>query len=253
MSKSRMFDDDAESPNPSPRTTIVGGRPPEETSEAYPVPTGIQVLLRLAAEDPGFKRELIERRAELAGPAGVKLTESEKSILKVIPEDQLSTMIDAIPPAPAPRRDFLRQTAATAVLLLGGAALDGCDSCISSAGGARPDLPEENPASQGSGQEVPPRPDERPSPPGGARPDLPKPKPQPKPQPSGEKPDTPFAKPPPGWEDGGTPKPPPEPEPPPVRPDHIPKTRGIRPDRPRPTRGSRPDVPAKKPGKKDRD
>ncbi|MBW1811010.1 MAG: hypothetical protein JRJ87_22665 [Deltaproteobacteria bacterium] len=231
MSKSRMFgDDEPDNPNPSPRTTIVGGRPPEDIGSSHPVPVGIQRLLRLAAEDPSFKLELAERRAEVAEAAGVELTESEKMILKVITTDQLTAMVETIPPAPAPRRDFLRKTAATAVLLLGGAALEGCDSCSGVVKGARPDIPPE-------------RPEERPSPPGGARPDVP----EPKPKPPVENPDDTFAKPPKGW-DGGTPKPPPEPKP--ERPERPPITKGIRPDRPKPTRGIRPDVPPKKKEKK---
>jgi hypothetical protein len=247
MSKSRMFgDDEPENPNPSPRTTIVGGRPPEDSGESHPVPTGIQSLLRLAAEDSAFKNELAERRSEVAEAAGVELTESEKQILKVITTDQLTAMVEAIPPAPAPRRDFLRKTAATAVMLLGGAALEGCDSCSGKVTGARPDVPPE-PKPEQPPEKIelyhgirPDRPKERPSPPGGARPDVP----EPKPEPPVEKPDDQFAKPPKGW-DGGTPKEPVEPKP--ERPERPPITKGIRPDRPQLTRGIRPDVPVKKP------
>ena len=240
MSKSRMFgDDEPDNPNPSPRTTIVGGRPPEDSAETHPVPVGIQSLLRLAAEEESFKLELVERRADVAEAAGIELSESEKQILKVITTDQLTSMIEAIPPAPAPRRDFLRKTAATAVLLLGGAALDGCDSCSQKVTGARPDIPPEpkpkkRPFVTGA---RPDRPEERPSPPGGARPDVPEPKPEPKP-------DDQFAKPPKGW-DGGTPKEP-APEPKPERPERPPITKGIRPDPPPKTRGIQPDIPPPK-------
>ena len=127
---------------PSPRTTIVGGRPPEERAPARPVPTGIQRLLRLAALDPAFRDELVRRRAAAAGAAGVALTTSEAAVLAAIPTEQLEQMAGSLPPPARGRRDFLRQTAATAVVLLGGAALGATQiGCPIAAGGARPDMP----------------------------------------------------------------------------------------------------------------
>jgi len=79
MSKSRMFgDDEPENPNPSPRTTIVGGRPPEDTGSSHPVPVGIQRLLRLAAEDPSFKLELATM--ESCGAHSPHLNESQRGL-----------------------------------------------------------------------------------------------------------------------------------------------------------------------------
>jgi len=51
MTRSRMFrdDDPPEGKDPSPRTTIVGGRPPDSPADLPPGPTGIQWLLRLAS------------------------------------------------------------------------------------------------------------------------------------------------------------------------------------------------------------
>ncbi len=115
---------------PSPRTTIVGGRPPEQEGGLPPVPTGIQRLLRLASVDPEFRQELVERRGELAAAAEIPLTPSEAAILAAIPAAQLDEMAVKLPPPPAPRRAFLRRTAATAVVLLGGAALaEGAAGC----------------------------------------------------------------------------------------------------------------------------
>lgn len=173
MKRSRMFTDDdpgaEEADTPTPRTTIVGGRPPEVQPAVTPVPTGLQSLLRLAALDPAFCEELIRQRVEAASAAGVDLTPSEQAILAAIPAEQIEQMAAQMPPPPEPRRDFLRKTAATAVVLLGGAVLSDCESCQRPGqpdGGAAPDEPPPPPR--------PPRPDAT----KGIRPDLDEPLPE---------------------------------------------------------------------------
>ncbi len=156
MARSRMMGDDPPEA-PSPRKTIVGGRPPEKGSGAPPVPTGIQSLLRLASVDGKFRDELVSRRADIAGAAGVTLTASEAAILGSIPEGQLREMAEMMPPPHPDRRAVLRQTAATAVVLLGGAAMaEAVSACcgaedsplrpdhneMQGEGGAAPDEPE---------------------------------------------------------------------------------------------------------------
>ncbi|HEY3354213.1 MAG TPA: hypothetical protein VGQ83_13250 [Polyangia bacterium] len=138
MSRSRMFrNDEPPAEVPSPRTTIVGGRPPEDGATLPPVPTGLPRLLRLAAVDEKFRGELLARRDAVAAAAGVELTASEQAILRAVPAAQLTGMIAGLPPPTADRRGFLREAAASAVLLLGGAALSACTP----SGGARPDVP----------------------------------------------------------------------------------------------------------------
>jgi hypothetical protein len=162
-------DDEPHGEVPSPRTTIVGGRPPEEGAELPPVPTGIQQLLRLAAVDPAFRRELLERRGEVADAAGLTLTQSERLVLRAVPPAQLSAMIDGLPPPAEDRRTFLRETASSAVLLLGGAALAATEmSCIR---GAKADVPPEP-----NSPTRPERPEVQTT--GGAAPDPPPPRPQ---------------------------------------------------------------------------
>jgi hypothetical protein len=164
---------------PSPRTTIVGGRPPERTGAAPPVPTGIQRLLRLASVDGRFRQELLERRSAVASAAEVPLTTSERAILDTVPTAHLEAMIGGLPPPPADRREFLRGTAASAVLLLGGAALG--TSCREvprpepvPVTGIRPDIPREpsppaqTPPPDGAAPVPRPRPVVK-----GIRPDLP--------------------------------------------------------------------------------
>jgi hypothetical protein len=187
-----MNDDDPATPEPaSPRTTIVGGRPPDQAGGQPPVPTGIQRLLRLASVDEGFRRELCERRGELADVAGIALTGSERAVLAAIPAELLLDMASKLPLPPEPRRDFLRRTAATAVVLLGGAALgesvSGCRSPTPSPATNDPDRgprPEQRPmeAVGGAAPDVPPEPSPTrpnyPGPPTGIQPDLPPERPE---------------------------------------------------------------------------
>lgn len=171
-----------------------GGQPQTQgegaSGELPPVPTGIQKLLRLASLDEAFRKQLVDHRDKLAAAAGVQLTASERAMLAAIPAAQLSAMAEKMPLPPAPRRDFLRQSAATAVVLLGGAALgESLSACkkghdpdaperprrreMEADGGAAPDLPAE-PPEEDAGEPEPPRPDHREmESEGGAAPDEP--------------------------------------------------------------------------------
>jgi len=158
MTRVRMMtnDEPAEAEAPSPRTTIVGGQPEKNLGPLPPVPTGVQTLLRMAALDATFLDTLVEQRADVAEAAGVQLTRSEAAMLAAIPEVQLRQFARTMPPPDPKRRDVLRQTAASAVVLLGGAAmaetLTGCCDAVdrvtnmgmATGGGAAPDWPEED-------------------------------------------------------------------------------------------------------------
>ena len=194
---------------PSPRTTIVGGRPPEGTPSRFPVPTGIQKLLHLAAASPAFLRLLLQRRAKVADAAGVGLTGSEVAVLGAISDDQLAAMAGAVPRASLGPSS--REVAAAAVVLLGGAGSVACDLAVEAAnrvqrsemateGGAAPDEP-------------PPRDTAMPAPPAGIAPDIP--------------------------ED----LPPVAPDDPPAIPELDEPAVEPVPDEPQPTRGIRPDIP----------
>ncbi|HOX44188.1 MAG TPA: twin-arginine translocation signal domain-containing protein [Myxococcota bacterium] len=247
MSRIRMFEGDEPEadPTPSPRTTIVGGRPPEAPAASFPVPVGLQRLLRLAAVERAFLQELIEKRAAVAGPAGVELTASERAILEAVPAEQLRAMAQAVPPPEPTRRDFLRKTAATAVVLLGGAALEGCPrgSGAADAGAApeepAPDRPAQPPKTRGiSPDDATPRPDNRlMDTEGGAAPHEPPPRPEVRPmtnkggaapdEPPPARPEAPLMQ-----ETGGA-----APDWPPPRPDRVPSPPG----------GARPDPPPPRP------
>lgn len=267
MKRSRMFGDDdpadpvAREPDeamaedgrtPSPRTTIVGGRPPENDRRGPPVPTGIQRLLRLAAVDADFRNRLVEQRDAVAEAAGIALSASERAMLRAIPAAQLAGMAAQLPEPPSARRDFLRKTAATAVVLLGGAALSDCsgEGCgqAGKTAEAPPDRPRHKPMeTEGGAAPHEPEPQRKRDREmirfGGAAPDEPPERPEPEAVDAGQ-PEKPhrkpadggtrtkseggYAQPPPGWQGGEVEQA--EPEPPrPVRPQ---PTRGIRIDRP---------------------
>ncbi len=182
MGRSRMFDHEDREENQSPRTTIVGGRPPEGRKDAPPVPTGMQKLLRLAAEDPSFRKLFVERRGQVADAAGVDLSASERAILASVPVRQLEAMIDRMPGVSGDRRGFLRQTAASAVILLGGATFgEAVSGCEKSPPAPSPHPPPPGSESPDDGRFAQPPPDVPPPRPdhndmmrtGGAEPDLP--------------------------------------------------------------------------------
>ena len=206
MQRSKTTDDDRPRTAATPRpATIVGGSA-GKNADLPPVPTGIQKLLRLAEVDAGFRRELLARRAGIASAAGVALTASEAAILGAVPAAQLEAMIGHLPPPPAGRRTFLRQTASTAVMLLGGAVLAECAGCTKGVG---PETPPPTDAEAGASapEDVPPRPEVTELPlTGGAAPDEPPPRPyEPAPPTAGVRPDPPE---------------PPGEEPAPPRPEH---------------------------------
>jgi hypothetical protein len=103
--------------------------PHDRADDLPPIPTGIQELLRLAAVDPVFRRELLARRDELAPIAAIALTSSERAILRAVPAAQLQAMIANLPPPAPDRRGFLREAAASAAVLLGGAAVVASEAC----------------------------------------------------------------------------------------------------------------------------
>jgi len=150
-------------------------------------------LLRLAGENDQFRALLLEQRAAVASAAGVDLSPSEIAILSAVPARQLETMIHSVPTARPGRREFLRESAASAVVMLGGLALaDGLSGCerqqrneFPLCGGAAPDMPPprgdaEDDADGDSDTDDDPAADEDSEPrtihnhiaPGGARPDL---------------------------------------------------------------------------------
>jgi hypothetical protein len=87
---------------------------------------GLQRLLRLASVEPAFLEQLLALRDGAAKAAGVRLAPSEAAVLRALPAERLEEMVRVLPPPAPERRAFLRRTAATAVVLLGGAVLAEC-------------------------------------------------------------------------------------------------------------------------------
>jgi hypothetical protein len=101
------------------------------------IPTGIQRLVRRAAVDEAFRRELLDAPARVAA-ADPELTPRERAVLAAVPPAQLAAMIASVrPPVGVDRRAFVR--AASSVLLLGGVALTACPTLT--CGGIGPDVP----------------------------------------------------------------------------------------------------------------
>ena len=148
MSKVRMFEgDEPRDRSESPRTTIVGGRPPEQGRGASPsTPRGLEQLLGLASVDPAFLALLVEKRSAVAEAAGVTLSKGEEAILGAVPRRQLEAMVARMPGVTRKSRSFLRSTAATAVMLLGGAALSACGGDQSHGDAAEQEQPIRQPA-----------------------------------------------------------------------------------------------------------
>jgi len=163
-------DDDA-----APGTTIVGGQPDGQRRKGMvSVPVGMEQLLITAAVDAEFRAELIRDRAEAAERRGLALTDSERSVLAIAPDDQLEKMIHNIDTSEKnlEKRKFMRAVAATVVTLAAGTGLGACGA-PSEKPGPETDAPFQGPVDTGQQVEIP---EPEPMPPTGIRPeDIPEP------------------------------------------------------------------------------
>ena len=124
-------------------------------NEPTAVPSGIDYLVSLAAGDAKFRERLMSDRLRAAKRAGVRLSESERTLLLAMPDEQLATIIDSTTPRLAPRRSFLQKTALWAAGLFGGVTMTTMTGCPrrSASEGDRPDVPPER--TQGVRPDVP--------------------------------------------------------------------------------------------------
>ena len=111
---------------PSPRRTVVGGRPPEGRDARHERPEGIELLLTAAARDEPFRRCFLEDRLLAARRAGITLAASERSILTAVPRAQLEAMIASMALSDPARRRFLHSAATAALIVFAGTALAAC-------------------------------------------------------------------------------------------------------------------------------
>ncbi len=125
-------------------------------------PAGIDRLVSLAAGDARFRKRLFADRLRAARSAGVRLSESERTLLLATPDEHLAAIVDAVPQSRTARRTFIQSAAAWVVGVFGGVALTGCGSDHEPevergtrpdpVGGSRPDDP---PVGTGSRPDVP--------------------------------------------------------------------------------------------------
>lgn len=127
------------------------------------IPRGIEVLVKKASIDSEFRALLLEDPILAAGTIDLALEPIERSMLEVISQDRLESIIRATVVPESHRRAFLGKAAGAMLLLLGVqvAGMTGCNSGPSPTpfGGIRPDNPQQEPI--------------RPIPAGGIRPDTP--------------------------------------------------------------------------------
>lgn len=110
--------DSTSSEKPAVKTTIVGGRPPGSGKESDSVPRGIEILVKKASVDSGFKEALLKERAAAACRINLSLENSEVSILNNIPQPHLEGIISATKVSPNMKQIFLGYTAAVMLAAL---------------------------------------------------------------------------------------------------------------------------------------
>ena len=83
------------------------GTPKPRDSSLPPVPVGLHRLLRLASVDTAFRARLIAQRDVAANAAGVRLSFSERAILRAASADQLEQLAERLPPPRAEQAPLL--------------------------------------------------------------------------------------------------------------------------------------------------
>jgi hypothetical protein len=129
--------------------TIVGGRPQGKTKPGAEIPRGVEILLKMAAIDPIFRKRLIHMRGQASQDLGFKLAFSEAMILEAVPEKQLQSMIDAMRISDEEREVLLSVSTPWRTRE---------DSPLLATLGIRPDMPERRPGrTRGIEPDLPPK------------------------------------------------------------------------------------------------
>ena len=84
------------------------------------LPHGIEVLLKKASVDPGFRELLLAERSAAAGKIGLDLTPAEAAMIDSIPAAQLEASIDATKVEPSKAHIFKGTAAALMVAACAG-------------------------------------------------------------------------------------------------------------------------------------
>jgi hypothetical protein len=99
--------------------TIVEGRPVARSELFKGIPRGIEVLIKKASIDPGFRAVLLERRAEAATEIELELSTTEAALLNTIPKAQIEKIIENVSVPGEHRRAFLGKVASAMLAVLG--------------------------------------------------------------------------------------------------------------------------------------
>lgn len=111
----------------TPRTTIVGARPPGSGEGPGDVPRGIEVLIKKASVDAEFKKLLTDKRSGAAEEIQLRLDPAEVAMLNSVPASQLEAIIARTKVSWKSRAAFLGRAAAVMLAALGTATLTtGC-------------------------------------------------------------------------------------------------------------------------------
>jgi hypothetical protein len=108
---------------PAVVTTIVGGRPPGCGKQVGQIPRGIEVLVKKASVDPGFRSRLLASRSAAAREIGLALEPAEAMMLDLVPAAQLEAIIVQTTVEPAKQSLFLGKAAAVMLAALGASAI----------------------------------------------------------------------------------------------------------------------------------
>lgn len=104
-------------------TTIVGGRPPGSGTQVGAIPRGIEVLVKKASVDPGFRQLLLQKRGQAASEIYLELTDAELNLLSSISAEQLEKIIDNTKVKPEHRAIFMGKVGKLMLAVLAGAAI----------------------------------------------------------------------------------------------------------------------------------
>lgn len=91
----------------------------QSTNNRTCIPGGIELLLKKAVVDKTFRSLLLSKRSKATDAMGIVLTDSESSMLDLIPEAQLSTIISHTKVNPVWRQGLLGCTTAVVLAALG--------------------------------------------------------------------------------------------------------------------------------------
>ncbi|MBI4965307.1 MAG: hypothetical protein HY913_18670 [Desulfomonile tiedjei] len=125
-------------PKNAPEPTIVGGRPLGSTRSLQGIPRGIEVLVKKASVDSGFREVLLDKRAEAAAEIGLQLSPAEVATLNSVPRAQIEQIIDNTTVPTEHRRVFLGKIGAAMLSVLA-LPLSGCFVTGIRPQGCRPD------------------------------------------------------------------------------------------------------------------